>query len=122
MQIKLNEFWVDILTEIVQQNNLGPTDFLFDPKLDEIIEKGGSIFDTPFFVLKEIIFSIVEGKEKIENLPNLIKKDLNLSDFLGEKIAKEIREKIFFLPESPIEEKETFPKKKRIDIYREPIE
>jgi hypothetical protein len=66
---------------------------------------------------------ILQGKTSLEDLPSLMEKDLDLSPFLAEKIAKEIKEGVFLSITKPKEEVlEKPPAASKTDVYREPIE
>ena len=125
-QKRLSPENIDAIVEIVKNYKLGPTD-LFDPELTEILNKAESpeerikiAKNLPFNKILYIVEKIFSGKVSIENLANLLQKDLNISSFLAEKIAREIREKIFF--EKVEIPKEEGPAPTKRDIYREPIE
>jgi hypothetical protein len=119
---------IDIIVEIVKKYNLGPVE-LFSPEMSKILSKAKSpeerveiIKNLPFKKILERVKEILRGEIKIDDLGPLLEKDLKISRFLSEKIAREIREKVFLEKEEILQktEEETIPLKR--DIYREPIE
>jgi hypothetical protein len=79
------------------------------------------IKDLPFNKIMDKLEEILKGESSLDDLSSFLKKDLNLSLFTAEKIAKEIKERIFSIVP---EEKEALekPTEQKRDIYREPIE
>lgn len=122
---------IDFIVDLVKMYNLGPTD-PFSPEMEEILSKAKTeeerieiINNLPFNKIMDRLKEILEGKFSVKDLPTLLKEDLNISNFLAEKIGKEIAQNIF-KEEVPQLKKEEEPKKPTPppsrDIYREPIE
>ncbi len=121
---------IDVIVEIVKKYNLGPTDLFDNQELEEMLKSAKTpeeatkiIENLPFNKIMDRLEEILTGKSSLEDLSSLLRKDLNLSLFMAEKIAKEIKERVFLIaPEEKkkILEKPTTPPKE--DIYREPIE
>jgi hypothetical protein len=120
---------IDVLAEIIKRYGLGPTEFFGNPEVERMLSKAKTpeerikiIKNLPFNKIMDKLEEILRGESSLEDLSSFLKKDLNLSLFTAEKIAREIKERIFaIVPEKKEEglEKPTEPKK---DIYREPIE
>jgi hypothetical protein len=119
---------IDVVTEIIKKYNLGPTEFFGNPEVERMLSKAKTpeermkiIKDLPFNKIMDKLEEILRGESSLDDLSSFLKKDLNLSLFTAEKIAKEIKERVFsIIPEKKeVLEKPTEPKR---DIYREPIE
>jgi len=132
--MQLNKRWLEELDKIIKDNNLPVFDF-FSEETIEFFKKSQSLEERifyinsfPFFKIKKIIFDIQEGKEKIENLDSLLRNKLKITTQQAEKIAREIKEKIF-IQTNEITEKNSFkeknkekkPEEKKLDPYREPL-
>jgi hypothetical protein len=120
---------IDVVIEIVKKYNLGPTDLLDDPELEKMLNKAKSpeekvkiIENLPFNKIMDRLEEILRGEISLEDLPSLLKRDLNLSLFTAEKITREIKERIFSIAPEEKEEILEKPSPTKKDIYREPIE
>jgi hypothetical protein len=119
---------IDALAEIIKKYNLGPTEFFGNPEVEKMLSNAKTpeerikiIKDLPFNKIMDKLEEILKGESSLDDLSSFLKKDLNLSLFTAEKIAKEIKERIFSIVP---EEKEALekPTEQKRDIYREPIE
>jgi hypothetical protein len=85
-------------------------------------EKVKIIENLPFNKIMDRLEEILRGEISLEDLPSLLKRDLNLSLFTAEKITREIKERIFSIAPEEKEEILEKPSPTKKDIYREPIE
>jgi hypothetical protein len=121
---------IDVLAEIVERYGLGPTEFFGNPEVERMLSEAKTpeerikiIKNLPFIKIMDKLEEILSGKSSLEDLSSFLKENLNLPLLTAEKIAKEIKERIFLTvskEKGGISEKPTTPLRK--DIYREPIE
>jgi len=116
----------EILEEIIEKYNLGPSSIFGNPELRKMLEEKSReerlkiIEELPLYKLAQIHTELEKGKIRLEDLASEIKRRLKISSLKSEQIAKEMIEKFGFKKvgvEIP-EEKKKIVK----DIYREPIE
>lgn len=89
----------------------------------ETAEKAQDILDNlPGAILSQIIRELGSGKLAPEELPEILHKNLNVSQKTAKEIAKDLEEKAVASEEELLEPSEPLLKKKKPDIYREPIE
>ena len=89
----------------------------------ETTERAQEILDNlPGAILSQIIREFKSGKLSSEELPEILHKNLNVSQKIAKEIAKDLREKLVTPEEEPLKPFESSLKKKKPDIYREPIE
>jgi hypothetical protein len=120
---------IDIVIEIVNKYNLGPIPSINNPELKKMLSKAKTpeerveiIENLPFNKIMDRLEEILKGEISLEDLPSLLKKDLDLPLFTAEKIAKEIKERIFSITPGEKEKISEKPPTPKGDIYREPIE
>lgn len=110
------------IDEILRKYGLGSGDFFDNPEIEKIYEKAKTkeeilkaFKDLPFEKMLDLALQAKEGKVTREEFPKEIQKRLKISEFLAQKIAKELEEFIF--GEVKIKKEEI-----KKDVYREPIE
>jgi len=121
-KINLPDKAPDIIKDVLKKNDLWEEEnfekFLEDPeKYQETLEESSG------YKLSNLINRCAEGEISLEELPSLIKKELDISKQKANKISKELEEKILRIEE--IEEVAPASggiKPKKPDIYREPIQ
>ena len=149
-EVIISEKAIEVIVELIEKYKLKEREEELERKIaqtENISEREKLYDELPLRQLSRIVKNIIREKISVEELPSILKKQLNLSEESAKELANDLKEKVIPLVEKiPTEKEEEIPlpkkrvlkkaleeekpeeikkeeiKPERRDIYREPVD